>query len=116
MPRNNNYEKEKFFGLCLIALIIIILLSTLIYLNHVKEDTLTPSLCTFTLIFLAIARFLASMAASLSTYFLISYFEEIGTIYIGRGDKVYFQVAGAIVTFLITFFLLFFKINPPAQC
>ena len=116
MIKNNNYKKEGFFGVCLVALVIVICFSISLYLTYVVGESPTPALCSFTLIVLSISRLLAAMAASLSTYFFISYFEAIGTIYIGRGDKAFFQAAGAIATFLITFFLIFYNIKLPGQC
>lgn len=116
MIRNKNYKKERFFGICLISLVIVILSSISIYLTYVVGDSPTRSLCNFSSIVLSVSRFLAAIAAALSAYFFISYFEELGTIYIGRGDKIFFQTGGAIVTFLITFFLIFYSIKLPGQC
>jgi len=116
MRKHNHYQKEKFFGFCSAGLVIIIFLSTLIYLTYILGNNPTPALCTFTFILLSIARIIAAMAASLSTYFFISYFDAIGTIYIGRGDKPYFQAVGAIVSFLFIFFFIFYNIRLPEQC
>ena len=116
MIRNNNYKKERFWGICLIALVMVIFLAKSIYLTYVLGESPTPILCSLTLIILSISRLLAATAAGLSACCFISYFDAIGTIYIGRGDKVYFQAAGGITTFLITFFVIFYNIELLEQC
>ena len=110
-----NYQQDKFFALYS-AVFVIITFFILSIFTQIIGNTPSPFTCSITLFFLSISKFTASLAAAFSTAFFTSYLDSIGIIYIGRGDKLYFQSLVGLISFVFTFFFVFGRFSIPPIC